>query len=349
MITLVGGTWDENGGKPSKIVSLLKSKFSNFSFKNILEYNGGYLEELKELNFSNMTTLIWMPNIDNSEDKILDTIKKVNPHLFLVSSKRVVEKDYSENDVVGRLLKSHSNLGIMIEKKNDLYNFKVLDPLGNMYNDSTYIGGLALVLSRKITHFSNAIRLPSKSIGDLPEPIYIDRKLRETFEQYGQEFTKYVNAINPNRFLGNAATRCSFGFPAVRTTNAYYVSKRNIDKANMSSTSFVKVLPYEDQVLYYGNHKPSVDTPIDIKLFNYYSNVNVIIHGHVYTKNGLYTNVNYACGDVREFKEIISLVPDNLKANFSINLKGHGCLILANSLDYLKNVELIARPFPERI
>ena len=40
--------------------------------------------------------------------------------------------------------------------------------------------------------------------------------------------------------------------------------------------------------LYYGE-KPSVDTPIQIKLFNYYHNVNYMVHGHVYVDNAKMT------------------------------------------------------------
>ena len=32
----------------------------------------------------------------------------------------------------------------------------------------------------------------------------------------GDRFSGFVNAVNPNRLLGNASTRCSYGFPAAR-------------------------------------------------------------------------------------------------------------------------------------
>jgi len=54
------------------------------------------------------------------------------------------------------------------------------------------------------------------------------------------------------------------------------------------------------------------------------------------------------CGYVEEFDEIASLVDKN-SVNFSINLRGHGCLILAGDLDYLSRSinRLYGRPFPE--
>ena len=77
--------------------------------------------------------------------------------------------------------------------------------------------------------------------------------------------------------------------------------------------------------------------------------MNYIIHGHVYVKNGLFTSKKIPCGFIEEFDEIKSLVPNRDQTNFAINLKGHGCLILANDLSYLESQydELYGRPFPE--
>lgn len=53
------------------------------------------------------------------------------------------------------------------------------------------------------------------------------------------------------------------------------------------------------------------------------------------------------CGAIEEFQEIISVYPHQGLCNFSINLKGHGSLVLADNVDYFQHTEYIARPIPE--
>jgi len=72
-----------------------------------------------------------------------------------------------------------------------------------------------------------------------------------------------------------------------------------------------------------------------------------MIHGHVYVKNALRTINKVPCGALEEFDEIANLFPGNWNTNFVVNLRGHGCLVLAGELSFLKRIELQGRPFPE--
>lgn len=339
---LVGGTFDEHGGKPSYIVSSLAKTLC-------WDYvNGGSLEQLKKINFNFLKVLIWMPNIDNSEDKILPTIKKINQKLLLIQSKRLIEKDYSPNDMVGRLLQSHSALGIMISKSDNGYGFKVLDPLGNIWIDTNNPKLLAETLKSRIEEILEMKRVGSESVGPKNE-FELDSEFIKIIQSYGTEFTKFVNAVNPNRLLGNASTRCSRGFPGVRVKSRLFVTRRNVDKQTLSNDDFVEILSDEDKVKFYGDIKPSVDTPIQIRLFNYYKNVNYMLHGHVYVQGGLMTAHKTPCGFLNEFDEIVKLFPDPNSTNFVVNLRGHGCLIMSKNLKFFKNQTLVGRPFPENV
>lgn len=53
--------------------------------------NGGTLETLRAYDVTVPKALLWMPNVDNSEEKSLLRIKVRNPKLLLISMKRVVE------------------------------------------------------------------------------------------------------------------------------------------------------------------------------------------------------------------------------------------------------------------
>lgn len=341
---IVGGTFDSSEGKASYIVDQLSLSLGWDCV------NGGNLEFIRSFNPTGIDVLLWMPNISNEEAKILGDLKKKNPHMILIQSKRVIEKEYYEADVVGRLLKSHALLGIMITKEEENYRFRLLDPLGNLWGDTFDISQVGQAINQRINYLTGLSRVQSKQ-SDISQKFTVLEEFVEIVKKYGEAFTKFVNAVNPNRLLGNASTRCAKGFPAIRLNNHILVTKRNVDKQTLSVEDFVLVeAGLTDFVKYAGEHKPSVDTPIQIKLFDYYTNVNFIVHGHAYVEGALATHNKLPCGYVQEFDEIVDLMPNQNAANFNINLTGHGCLIMADSLEYLEAQidRLYARPFPEK-
>ena len=105
---IVGGTFDKNGGKPSHFISLMQKFF------NCKVINGGDLKSIYSFHPQGTDVLLWMPNIDNSEDKILERLKVMNPHMLLISSKRVIEQQYTDYELVNRAIKAKANLSIII-------------------------------------------------------------------------------------------------------------------------------------------------------------------------------------------------------------------------------------------
>lgn len=55
---------------------------------------------------------------------------------------------------------------------------------------------------------------------------------------------------------------------------------------------------------YYGDYKPSVDTPSQIMLYQAYPKVNYMLHGHVYIDGFPFTNRCIPCGAIEEAHEI---------------------------------------------
>jgi hypothetical protein len=100
-------------------------------------------------------------------------------------------------------------------------------------------------------------------------------------------------------------------------------------------------------VRYYGNDKPSVDTPIQLCLYGHYAMVNYIIHSHVYVKDAPFTGEKIPCGALEEVDHILSVWPQRDIYNFAINLKGHGSIVFSRDLWYFDKVNYIARPVPE--
>tara|TARA_R110000744_G_scaffold170264_2_gene288424 strand:- start:23788 stop:24810 length:1023 start_codon:yes stop_codon:yes gene_type:complete len=337
---IVGGKFDNDGGKPSHFISEM------MKFLGCMGVNGGYVKDLSA-DFGAFTDiLIWMPEVDNNEDKILPTIKVKNPHTILVQSKRISEGNYTESDVIGRLLKSHSLLGIAIEKLESGYWFKLLDPLGNIHCSTDSLEILCSTLKKRVTKIKNMTRLGSKKVGPVKDFV-IDKDFVEVVKKFGKQFSTFVNAINPNRLLGNASTRCASGFPAVKEGERIFVSKRNVDKQTLCSKDFVEVSLPGECVEFYGDNKPSVDTPIQLLLFSYFPYIKYMIHGHVYVKNAPMTEHKIPCGFLEEVIDVLAVVNDAEVEEFSINLRGHGCLVCCKDLSYFDKIEFVGRPFPE--
>ena len=336
---IVGGTFNKNGGEPSFIVSEM------MKLLGCTGMNGGNLDDLS-LDFSFTDILIWMPNVDNSEDKILPTIKTKYPHMLLVQTKRVVDGNYTDADVVGRLLKSHSLLGVVIERIDGKYWFKLLDPLGNLHCRTSDLETLCRALNKRVWKIKSMTRIGSKSVGPVNK-FSIDNKFVEAVKNLGTQFSTFVNAINPNRLLGNASTRCASGFPAVRENERIYVSKRNVDKQTLNAEDFVEVSMPDRCVEYYGTNKPSVDTPMQLLLFSYFPNIKYMVHGHVYVKGAPLTQHKIPCGYLEEVLDVLLAMKNRNVEEFSINLLGHGCLIACKDLAYFDTIKLEGRPFPE--
>lgn len=340
-IVLIGGTFDKSGGKSSYIVHMM------MQFMGIGGLNGGHISELdSELELDGVDTLIWMPNIDNSEPKFLPKIKKAYPNILLVQSKRITDGNYTEADIVGRLLKSKSLLGITIEKKNGVYEYMLLDPLGNLHAKTTNLGLLTDTLVKLTNDIRNMSRMPSVRKG-MGKNFSIDYHFLQVVRDFGERFSKFVNTVNPHRLLGNASTRCEGGFPAVKSEGRIFVTRRNVDKKTLNASAFVEVELDQHCVNYYGNNKPSVDTPVQLDLFRHFPNINYMIHGHVYVEGAPMTENKIPCGYIEEFADIVAVIDDPSVKAFSVNLLGHGCIIACDDLEYFETIKLVGRPFPE--
>jgi len=354
-IGIVGGTFDNDGGKPSQVVHKMCYYISK-RFPLAKSWNGGPIAELSSEFMDNficgVDVLIWMPLVSNSEDKVLPLIKKRYPHLFLIQSKSLLNGEYNSFQLVKRLLDSHAALGLIISRPTDELRFSLIDPLGNRWCDEVPLEESIKHLAERLEYVTGLLRIGSKQSGNASSFV-LEPEFLDAVKYMGEEFTEHVMAANPNRFLGNASTRCCHGFPSARAQpgkgGGIYVSRRNVDKTIISSDEFVRVNPstWDLKVKYEGDNKPSVDTPVQLELYSKYANVNYIIHGHVYIDGAPFTDRSIPCGYCEEADEIFKVQPDLSATNFVVNLRGHGCLILAGDINYLTSHKLISRPIFE--
>lgn len=345
---VIGGTFGNQGGHKSKIISEMFA-----GLENVYVINGGHLEDLMRIykTLGNFDVICWFANVSNDMPKELRNIKSVYPDKIVIHSKRNTDGQYKLSYLFNHALKLKSNLLLEFAKDTSTGRItgRVFDPLAVTWCDTTEdFKHLAKVMLDRASALTKFTRSKSVCIGPAqPVP-----DMDEFFGIIKEHADRFHELINPDkevtRFLGNASFRCQKGFPSFRAGENVFVSRRNIDKRFISKEGFVAVTLKHDPdcIFYYGENKPSVDTPVQIRLYNHYANVNFMLHSHVYIKGAPFTSTPIPCGALEESEEIKSLAPAD-KTDFCINLIGHGSLILAQAPGYLKTIEFYARPVPE--
>jgi hypothetical protein len=345
----VGGRFNDTGGRPSKIAHQVFESLRNLRTAYI---NGGYYSLLEKIlrDAKEYKIIYWFADVPNDKPKLVSRIKAMNKECILVTSKRNVENQYAFADLIHRALEIKSNLVVELSQRKETYYGRIIDPLGNVFLDyDADFGKLGDVLKKRVAQLVSYQRIPSQSIGkeiDVPDEKEFFSIIRNYAEVFHQLIHPHPDAAN--RFFGNASFRCECGFPSFRAEEIIYVSRRNVDKRVIDKDAFVAVemgLP----VKYHGLNKPSVDTPIQLELYDYYSSIRYIMHSHTYVADAPFTKQILPCGAIEEADEIKSLFTDRALNNFSVNLKGHGSLVLVDKVEKLRNINYIARNMPELV
>lgn len=367
-VLAVGGKFDDQSGKPSGYIRKLFESLSLLLKNDTFVYiNGGSWDHLTQ-NIDlvkNYDVVLWFCEVDNNKPKLLPRIKELNPSCVLVSSKSNIDGKYSFAELIARSLKSKSNLfveftlasfeakwnGQPLQEVGRVYAASIFDPLGNVFlSKETDPSKVATALMKRVWELTTFTRVSSKH---LEGRIFVpdDSEFFDIVRKHADKFHELIHGANQDRLLGNISFRCESGFPSFRHEDVIFVSQRNIDKRNIGPAGCVAVSTKEpvDVVGYYGDEKPSVDTPIQLALYQYYPNVWYMLHSHVYVEGAPFTKRVIPCGAVEEVDEIIDVVQDWRSTNFAVNLRGHGSIVFAYRPDYLKSVKYYARPIPEQV
>ena len=373
-ILIVGGTFDRDQGKPSGLIEKLGQCIAYAAETYITEVvNGGNIEGLKTYleRTPDYKFVFWFANVSNDEEKIRD-VKSVAPHSLLITSKRNdfiddehTKQKYDFEELLQRALAIKANLCFEFCKVEDkVFNIKVFDPLGCVWYNGTDIFQAAKAAVDRLKYLASVTRKPSVNTTEVPEVIFndTDKEFLEFVKTSAETFHKLM-CLPPDvkRFVGNASlrfkepTRCMSGFPAMRKGDYVLMSRRNVDKTGITEKDFVPCFLGDDgKVMYGGENKPSVDSPVQLVLFKKLKNIDYILHGHCYIEDAPMTKRAVPCGAVEEVNEICECIVDNKFKGYddtfyAINLKGHGCLIMANAteLDRMKSVKFKLRPLPE--
>ena len=349
MVLFIAGSFDINGGKKSglaqKFYDVLKNYYNNIDF-----YNGGNIQQLKQYSLSvkKYQIVIWWAKYDFKNIQLAD-IKSQNSRCMLICSKNNTSGDLLYSQIIQHTLSKKGNLCFVFKKCGNRFGFDIYDPLGNVLYSGSDITEAGDIMFRRIEFLKKLSRKSSICAG---EKIEVPNKptFFRVVKKWGKKFHQVINPDQKTRYLGNASFRCQRGFPSFRHKNYIFVSQRNIDKRYITNQNFVATyLSTNQEVKYYGDKKPSVDTPIQLELYNALPNINYIIHAHCYIKNAPFTNVALPCGAVEEASEILNLI-ENKNIDFvAINLKNHGCVVMSKTIKKFSTVQFVARPMPEQL
>jgi hypothetical protein len=375
-VLCVGGTFDEKEGRPSGLVRKMCEIIKDDEDINLTIHNGGNVSDLHDniiQSVKDYDIVMWFANVSNDKVKVRN-VKEINPKAILITSKRNDNEKYSFAELVSRALLIKANLTIEFSKREDgQFNMMIFDPLGVEYYNGTDINDMTTALLDRAKLLPTFTRVSTTKVGTGGDIVVPNE---EEFFNFAHDCADiFHNLIRPakntERFLGNMSFRCQNGFPSFRgTDNLIYVSRRNVDKSDIESTSFVPTYLDEDlNVMYYGNLKPSVDTPVQLMLYSMFPWVNYMLHAHCYVQPStdikdykIYTTTSpVPCGALEEVDEIFQatslteLNEDTAPRLMAVNLVGHGCILMAKDIEILKELQkykdncFVARKLPEQV
>ena len=360
-INIVAGQFNDNGGKSSGWAAKLYYTLTGLGHE-VIYNNGGSWDELLSIleSLPAGATVLWFADVPNDKPKVVKQIKQRNPNIFLVTSKRNLNNEYTIQDLVARALAVKSNLLIEFTGDRSKVLSTILDPLGNahLYREDR-ISELAEALVNRLEVLRSFKRIGSTCLGDaIQVPISADiLTFMGIVKSQAEKFHTIIHGVDTERMLGNASFRCARGFPSFRISFQdswqIFVSRRNVDKRSIGPDEFIAVRwlsnDYQkDMIGYYGPHKPSVDTPVQLKLYDMFPNVNYMLHSHTYIEDAPMTTDCIPCGAIEEVYQIWAASNyDHGATNFCVNVRGHGSIVLSETTSFIKEIKWIARPIPE--
>ena len=369
---LLMGKWTKNGREQErgeKEETIIKGVQRNYNDVDV--YNGGDTNQLINIVEKNYDLVFWF--VDEIDDgNVIYNIKQKNQKVILIVCERV-------NDNIPFIASLNNvfkiKINILIQNKNEM--FITTDPLGNMwYEGNNIVEAIQASIDR--TEFLNKITRESTTQADelvgslawyfnqfkqdfinnneVTKEKVEEEELLETVRNYAHTFTKettHCDESDIDKVLENSATRCIKGMPSFRKGNVVFVSKRTVTNKYIQNDDFVPMIKKNGKLYYQGNFKPSVDSPIQMALYEHLPNINYILHSHCYIDNAVFTSKNYPCGAIEEVEEILKTIKEHYKTFdndfYMINLIGHGSYVLGKTVKDIENVVYVGRKIPEKI
>lgn len=157
-ILLVGGVFGYHvGGRRSGYVEAMYDELITYFGVPYVEYhNGGHYQTLLDLVDSNKKwdCIIWMPDVDNSEQKLLPYLKHRMRGALIIQSK-LNNGRYTKQQLLERMDRSEADLLIEFNKPDQLARATLMDRMGTIYSDTFSVCNTVIVLAEFIRHHLN--------------------------------------------------------------------------------------------------------------------------------------------------------------------------------------------------
>lgn len=374
-ILIIAGTFNAQGGKSSGYAEKVWRNINDTKIAEAVLYNGGYPESLPRLMdlTPQFDTVWWWADVPNDLPKIVEDIKTKYPRTFLVTAKNNRGDRYGIRELVMRALKVKANLAVIFTGTQPPFAASVLDPLGNVWGQN-FITSPTELATTIILRLKTLMAM--SRVGTTEDPKWCEqhpqtadlKAFLDVVRSAADTFHELVNPPEGQRLLGNASFRCSHGFPSMKSdAGTIYVSQRNIDKRSVDASSFVPVrlgaekegvrpIVYGRSLFFGEKPKPSVDSPVQLHLYEKLPKIRFMLHGHVYMEHAPFTSSALPCGALEEVEDIMSTLAADYDGELSelqaacVNLRGHGCLLLGADPAALKDMmvdSFYTRPTPE--
>ena len=257
-------------------------------------------------------------------------------------------------DVLNQSLQRRDNLTVAIsESENGEDEYLLYDPLGTKWFEGVTNEYLIRAIYKRaefLIHTHRENTYPSEERIEVSE--------NEEFFQYVRDvaeiFHKTIqHSDGVTRLLGNASFRSMK--PDELLKGVVFASERDVDKALISKDTFVPAWKNgnDGKTYFSGCKKPSKDTIVQLKLYDIFKNVNYIVHSHCYVQNAPFTETPVPCGALEEIDEIVVAIARTGQGNdsgyYAVNLYGHGCIIMADTVKGLRQTEYYTRNLPETL
>lgn len=133
---LVGGVFNEDSHRPSRVVSKMYSALSEYF--DIIMFNGGTYQTLKNITAMkiDINAIMWMADVPNDLPKLLSDIVSVHKDSFFVQSKNNISEKYTNEDLKERIALSGADALLEIRKEDQfVFSYHINDSQTEFTND----------------------------------------------------------------------------------------------------------------------------------------------------------------------------------------------------------------------
>lgn len=375
-ILIVGGTWNSteltgNASTTAERITYILKQMGH----NVTTFNGGAYADLgRQLYIADQYEVVfWMPELHNVPD--VGYVKDVAPYVMLITAKWNPDHQIPFVAMNMHTLEHKANLTFeLFGNSEQLEGIHVYDPLGcSWYRGKDLHEALPAGMNR-LAYLKSITRrktVPSNTPGlmlswyfdafkvsdersEMAFSIPDEQAFVDIVTQYSDDFFNLRGHEMPTGGAGRPQVgRCLQGMPSFRAGDKAFLSPRAPAQRYIQMNEFIPCYMDGDILRYGGEKKPTVDAPIHLALYAKLPQINYIVHAHDYIDGAPFTTKSIPCGAMEEVDEVMRAIRkyynDTTLPVYRLNLKGHGSLLMASTVEGLKNMHYIKRQMPERM